>query len=86
MGKGTIVYLAGIGNLPVEMDVDHAIERSGLDPRWTEVVGPSVGFYNIEEALLALTRRGAKRVELTQAHYDEHHVLHVNTNRTHLTG
>lgn len=86
MRTGTIVYLAGAGAVPAELDLSQTLKREGLDPRWTEVAGSAPGFYRPEEALLVLTQRGAGRVDLVRARFDSQQGLHVGADRTRLAG
>ncbi len=86
MKTGTIVYLAGAGTLPEDFDAEGAIEAAGLASRWTEMSGSAPGFYRPEEALLALARRGAARVELVWATFDAQAGLIVGAEHTRLIG
>jgi len=80
-----VAWLAATNSLPPPTaGIDRAIERAGLDPRWTEVAGGASGFYRPQEALLALARRSAVRVEIARAILDDRQVLHVDAHRTRL--
>lgn len=70
MKTGTVVYLAGIGEIPAELDVDAELARAGLDPAWTEVSAPAAGFCTVQRAALNLAARGAGRIALASASYD----------------
>lgn len=86
MKTGTIVYLAGADTLPKEFDVDQAVGLAGWDPRLTELSGAAPGYYQPEEALLALAQRGAARVELVRAAFDSRRGLVLGAERTRLVG
>ena len=85
MQKGTVLYLADAKTLPLHWEPIHDLSAAGLDPAWTEVAAPAIGFPSPQEAQLRLAARGAGHIDAASARYADGR-LRVNPARTRLWG
>ena len=70
MKVGTVVYVGGAKETPRDFDMEGALARAGLDPRWTEVAGLGPSDVSPQFAELTLRRLGAHRVEFAKVFFD----------------
>ncbi len=76
MQKGTVVYLAGGDRLPEAIDLEAWVAATPtLDPVWTELAGPSLGYPTVVEALRKLVQKGARLVDGVSAWFEPGHGL-----------
>ena len=67
MQTGTVLYVTGAATLD---DPDHLVDeagRKGLQPQWVELAASAPGWPTPQDAILALTERGAHRIEFRAA-------------------
>jgi len=83
MQKGTVLYLADATTLPPDWEPGKELAAAGLDPAWTEVAAPAVGFSSPQEAQLRLAVRGAGHIDGASGRYADGRLL-VSPARTRL--
>jgi hypothetical protein len=86
MQTGTVLYVTHAATLDDPDQLVGEAEKYGLHPPWVEVAASAPGWPTPQDAILALTERGARRIEFRAAFLESEGVVRLASCGTRVQG